>query len=209
MKTYVYCSFIEKINSRVIYEDMLKYCHKNSLNIYKFLSSSLDLTKPIYDRELLSLLNGELSFQDNLVVYEAGNLGRSICQVIEVLKTALIRGVNIHFVKTGLVFYAKQFQEKNEVIRLLAYVSQAFSSRLTTDDLFRRDLIKKSLGRPKGRENNRLKLDDHQNDILKYLHLKISKRSIAKLVQCHPQTLQDWLIRRKIMEGAKERFSVE
>jgi DNA invertase Pin-like site-specific DNA recombinase len=200
MKTYAYFSFLEKINSRSIHEEIMSYCYKNSLNISKFLSSSLDLKKPIHDREILQLLNKELSNQDALVVYEAGNLGRSICQVIEVLKTALIRGVNIHFVKVGMVFYAKEYQSKTEVIHLLGYVSTAFSSRLTSDDLFRRDLTKKSLGRPKGRENNRLKLDEHQSDILKYLHLKISKRSIAKLVRCHPQTLQEWLVRRKVTE---------
>jgi DNA invertase Pin-like site-specific DNA recombinase len=178
----------------------MRYCSVKSLKISKFLSSSLDLQKPIYDRELFQLLNKDLLSRDALVVYEAGNLGRSICQVLEVLKMALSRGVNVHFVKVGLVFYAKAYQEKSEAIKLLSYVSNAFSSRSTSDDLFRRDLTKRSLGRPKGRENNRLKLDEYQNEILKYLNLKISKRSIAKLVQCHPQTLQDWLIRRKINE---------
>jgi DNA invertase Pin-like site-specific DNA recombinase len=203
MKTYAYCSFLEKVNSRIIHEEILRYCSRKSIKISKFLSSSLDLQKPLCDRELFQLLSRDMMSKDVLVVYEAGNLGRSICQVIEILKMALNRGINIHFVKANLIFYAKESQEKSEAIRLLSYVSNAFSRRLSSDNLFRRDLTRRSLGRPKGRNNHRLKLDDHQTEIVKYLNLKISKRSIAKLVQCHPQTLQDWLVRRKIFGKEK------
>ena len=57
------------------------------------------------------------------------------------------------------------------------------------------------LGRPKGRQNSSLKLDKHRKDIVKYLDLKISKASIAKLVNCHPQTLYDWIDRHGIPDA--------
>jgi DNA invertase Pin-like site-specific DNA recombinase len=49
------------------------------------------------------------------------------------------------------------------------------------------------LGRPKGRVNNSLKLDKHDAEIRKYLSLRFSRATIAKLVGCHPQTLRAWL----------------
>ncbi len=197
MKTYAYCSFLEKVNSRFIHEEIMRYSFRNSMKISKFLSASNDLNKPLYDRELLIWINKDLSRKDTLIVYEVGNLGRSICQVIEVLKMALSRGINIHFVKVGMIFYAKEFQKKGEVLRLLSHVSKAFTSRSTSDALLRRERVKRALGRPKGRGNFRLKLDEHQEDIMKYLTLKISKRSIARILECHPQTLQDWLLKRQ------------
>jgi DNA invertase Pin-like site-specific DNA recombinase len=157
----------------------------------------------MHDRELLMILTRDLIRKDTLVVYEASNLGRSICQVIEVLKMALNRGVNVHFVKVDLVFEAEEFQSKEAIIRILSYVSDSFSARETTDNEVRRvKEVRPVLGRPKGRANTRLKLDDYEYDIMKYLDLKISKRSIARILECHPQTLQDWLVRRKVKENA-------
>jgi DNA invertase Pin-like site-specific DNA recombinase len=203
MKTFAYCSFLEKVNSKLIYEEIMRYCHRNSLRLAKFFSASRDLNKPMHDRELLMILTRDLIRKDTLVVYEASNLGRSICQVIEVLKMALNRGVNVHFVKVDLVFEAEEFQSKEAIIRILSYVSDSFSARETTDNEVRRvKEVRPVLGRPKGRANTRLKLDDYEYDIMKYLDLKISKRSIARILECHPQTLQDWLVRRKVKENA-------
>ena len=56
----------------------------------------------------------------------------------------------------------------------------------------------KPLGRPKGRTATSLKLDPKEAEIRSYLAKGISKRSIAKLVECSPSTLYDWLARRNI-----------
>ena len=62
-----------------------------------------------------------------------------------------------------------------------------------TDNIGRRRHSNTPLGRPKGRKNNSLKLDKHKNEIQKYLELKISKASIAKLIGCHAQTLYNYI----------------
>ena len=64
--------------------------------------------------------------------------------------------------------------------------------------LARRKAAGLPLGRPKGRVNKSLKLDKHRSEIKKYVSLGISKASIAKLVDCHPQTLYDWLERNNL-----------
>jgi transposase len=47
-----------------------------------------------------------------------------------------------------------------------------------------------------------VKLDDRETEIRAYLAKGISKRAIAKLVDCSPSTLYDWLARRKIQARA-------
>ncbi|CDN11815.1 site-specific recombinase, resolvase family protein [Richelia intracellularis] len=49
----------------------------------------------------------------------------------------------------------------------------------------------KPIGRPKGRRSQKLKLDAFETEICKYLDKKISKSSIAKLLDCSPSTLYD------------------
>jgi hypothetical protein len=48
------------------------------------------------------------------------------------------------------------------------------------------------LGRPKCQANI-LKLDNYQDEILKYLKKRINKRAISKLIECSPSTLYEWL----------------
>lgn len=52
--------------------------------------------------------------------------------------------------------------------------------------------------RPKGRKSAHLKLDTKEAEIRSYLNKGISKRSIAKLVDCSPSTLYDWLERKHL-----------
>ena len=67
-----------------------------------------------------------------------------------------------------------------------------------TDRAGRRRHSNAPLGRPKGRKNKELKLDKHQKDIQRYLDLKISKASIAKLIGCHAQTLYNYIDKKEL-----------
>ncbi len=53
------------------------------------------------------------------------------------------------------------------------------------------------LGRPKGKAA-KVKLDDKRSEILSLLDKGVSKRSIAKIVDCAPSTLYDWFKRNKV-----------
>jgi len=198
MKTYVYLSFVEKINTRSIQEEIMRYAESNNIIISKSICSFQDLSLPIQKREIFALMTEGMSSGDQLLVYEGANFGRSIGQVLEFLKLATQKKVDIHFVKHQVKFLGKAEQNGIVLIELIKFLGETFASRKTMDDLIRRASGKSILGRPRGKTNKHLKLDQHQSDILKYLNLKISKSSIAKLLNCHPQTLQDWLMRRKV-----------
>jgi DNA invertase Pin-like site-specific DNA recombinase len=84
------------------------------------------------------------------------------------------------------------------ILGLAAEIEREFISLRTTEALAKRKAEGKPLGRPKGRKSTSLKLDAREAEIRTYLAKGISKRSIAKLLDCSPSTLYDWLERRGI-----------
>ena len=82
------------------------------------------------------------------------------------------------------------------ILGLAAEIEREFISLRTAEALAKRKADGQPLGRPKGRRAARVKLDDQEETIRRYLTKGISKRAIAKLVDCAPSTLYDWLDRR-------------
>jgi DNA invertase Pin-like site-specific DNA recombinase len=136
---------------------------------------------------------------DHIIVYEASHLACSTSQILEILSMAANRKVKIHFVKYNLHIENSSDQvDTQHILNLISKIESDFISKRTSQALARRKAAGLPLGRPKGRGNKSLKLDKHRQDIKKYLDLGISKASIAKLVDCHPQTLYDWLDRNEL-----------
>lgn len=159
-----------------------------------------DLLKVHWQKRPIGALLGQSGLQakDQLVVYSAASLACSTAQLIEILFAALRQQVAVHFVQYGMTFTPNASSETLALIALLKEIDQEFVMRRTTDALQRRRENGLPLGRPKGSKNRALKLDQHQDDILRYLKLRVSRASIAKLIGCHPQTLYDWLDRKHI-----------
>lgn len=133
---------------------------------------------------------------DHIVVYEASQMACSTSQILEILSAAVTKKVNLHFVKHNaqVMSHAEQINTKL-LLGIISKIESDFVSKRTAQALARRKAAGLPLGRPKGRCNKSLKLDKFRDEISKYLALGISKASIAKLVDCHPQTLYDWLDR--------------
>jgi DNA invertase Pin-like site-specific DNA recombinase len=136
---------------------------------------------------------------DIVIIFEASQISCSTSQILEILSKASEFKIQLHFVKYNAVL--KNDTDSTPTTQLLSVVAQIESdyiSKRTTQALARRKAAGLPLGRPKGRGNKSLKLDRFKDDIKKYLSLGVSKASIAKLVDCHPQTLYDWLDRNGI-----------
>ena len=80
------------------------------------------------------------------------------------------------------------------VLGLAAEIEREFISMRTKETLAKRKADGKTLGRPKGKAET-VKLDARREEIMRYLKKDISKRSIAKLVDCSKSTLYNWLER--------------
>lgn len=83
------------------------------------------------------------------------------------------------------------------ILGLAAQIEREFLSLRTKEALARRKSQGLPLGRPQG-QAKRVKLDEQQENILKYLKIGVSKRSIAKIVECSPSTLYSWLKRNQL-----------
>lgn len=134
---------------------------------------------------------------DSLVVAEISRLGRSTLQVLEILQEAAQKKVSIHIVKNHLVMDdSLQATITATILGLAAQIEREFLSLRTKEALKNRKAEGIKLGRPPGASHT-LRLDPYKEEIEKYLAKGISKRSIAKLVDCAPGTLYLWLKRRK------------
>lgn len=136
---------------------------------------------------------------DVIIAFEAAQIACSTSQMLEFLSKASDGKINIHFVKyNAQVNNQADVTKTVDLLSIIGQIESDFISKRTTQALARRKAAGLPLGRPRGRGNKSLKLDRHKDDIKKYLTLGISKASIAKLVDCHPQTLYDWLDRNGI-----------
>lgn len=142
---------------------------------------------------------------DTLVIYEASHIACSTSQMLEILNMAVSRKINIHFAKyNARILGSAEQVDTQHLLNTISKIESDFVSKRTSQALARRKAAGLPLGRPKGRGNKSLKLDKYREEIDKYMTLGISKASIAKLVDCHPQTLYDWLERKEHRSPAEE-----
>ena len=176
-----------------------QYARRFKLNIETVFTDESSSKSHWHERKIGEFLLRHAQPGDVLLTFEGSHLTCSTSQMLELLSKAVDHHVQIHFVKyeTSLLNESESVDTKH-LLDLIGKVESDFISKRTTQALARRKAAGLPLGRPKGRGNKSLKLDKHKDEIIKYLGLGISKASIAKLVDCHPQTLYDWLDRNEI-----------
>jgi len=140
---------------------------------------------------------------DVIVVAEVSRLGRSTLQVLEMLEWAAERQISVHIAKSKTVMDGSmQATITATILGLAAQIEREFLSLRTKEALAKCKQEGKKLGRPKG-PAQKLKLDTYHDTIVSYIQKKISKRSIARLIECSPSSLYIWVKRRRI-KGAEK-----
>jgi DNA invertase Pin-like site-specific DNA recombinase len=178
---------------------ILEYANNHRLGPLEFVEDAVSGRVGWRERAVGELLL-ETTSEDDLVLFaEVSRMGRSTLQVLEMLETCMKRGLIVHIAKQCMVLDGSmQSRITATVLGLAAEIERELISQRTSEALARRKAAGKPLGRPKGRKAASLKLDPKEAEIRGYLAKGISKRSIAKLVECSPSTLYDWLARRNI-----------
>ena len=175
------------------------YAKKIKIEANTIFTDELSTKTHWHERKIGEFLLRHAQPGDVLLTNEGSHLTCSTSQMLELLSKAVDHNVQIHFVKYGTALLNdEETVDTKHLLELIGRVESDFISKRTTQALARRKAAGLPLGRPKGRGNKSLKLDKHKEEIVKYLGLGISKASIAKLVDCHPQTLYDWLDRNEI-----------
>lgn len=185
-------------------------------------ANALDLGKVIYiedsasgklswtDRKLGELVNETAAAGDTILFAEFSRIGRSTLQVLEVLKAAVELNIQIHIAKDKIVMDDSiQSTIYATVLGLAAEIERNFITLRTKESLAKRKLELEEkgffinakgekvtqLGRPRGKASI-TKLDKREKEIKDYLKKGVSKRSIARIVECAPNTLYTWLKRK-------------
>nr|VFJ44700.1 MAG: Resolvase, N terminal domain [Candidatus Kentron sp. FW] len=136
--------------------------------------------------------------EDVLVFAEISRIGRTTLQVLEVLEQCAEKGVEVHIAKQKMVLDSSQPSRIITIVfGMVAEIEREFISTRTKEALAQRKASGKALGRPKGKAGH-VRLDDKEKEIRGYIEKGISKRDIAKLMECSPTTLYEFLERRKI-----------
>lgn len=178
---------------------ILEYANHHRLGPLAFVEDAVSGRIGWRERAIGALLLETASEGDVVLFAEISRMGRSTLQVLEMLETCMKRRLTVHIAKQGMVLDGSmQSRITATVLGLAAEIERELISQRTREALARRKAAGQPLGRPKGRKAARLKLDPKEVEIRGYLAKGISKRSIAKLVECAPSTLYDWLARRNI-----------
>ncbi len=177
---------------------ILEYANRLGLAGLKFVEDTASGKTNWKERKSGELLINTMQKGDVIIFAEVSRMARSTLQVLEILEYASEHEYQVHIAKQNMRFDdSLNAKITATVLGLAAEIEREFISARTKEALAKRKTEGVQLGRPKGKAK-KVKLDEHEKDIRRYLKLGISKRSIAKLVDCAPSTLYEWIERRKI-----------
>jgi len=176
---------------------VLDYCNSRNITPLEFLEDTASGKTPWRER-IIGTIFKKVNKGDIIVVSEVSRLGRSTLQVLEILEVAAQQGVSVHIAKDGMVMDGSmQATITATILGLAAQIEREFISARTKEALSKCKIDGIKLGRPKG-QADLLKLDAFYDEITGYFKKGINKRAIAKLIECSPSTLYQWLKRRHI-----------
>ncbi len=194
------CSiYLHKESAHIAREqrEINQYLKDNSLKADRTVEDTNPAKLHWTERPIHDLIKSSVA-GDTIILFEASHIACSTSQMLEILNAAANLKVAIHFVKYNVQVNNDSVEINTQhLLNIISKIESDFVSKRTSQALARRKAAGLPLGRPKGRGNKSLKLDKFRAEIEKYLTLGISKASIAKLVDCHPQTLYDWLDRKE------------
>ena len=128
-----------------------------------------------------------------------------MCMFLDILMQAARAGVEIHLLRYNEIFKPTKTSRLSDLLRLTQNVESEFFTVRASEQFVIRKVGDATLGRPLGRKNSNLKLDRMRKEILHYMELGLSKTSIARLIQCHPQTLYGWIDRHSVPDSKPRR----
>ena len=174
---------------------LLEYANDNNLVPVKIVEDSASGKIAWRKRKLGEMLENAQA-GDVILFAEISRLGRSTLQVLEFLQAAAEKGISVHITKNKMIMdNSMQSRITAVVLGLAAEIERELISVRTKEALAKRKAEGVKLGRPRG-EAKTLALDSKASQIKELLSKQVSKASIAKIIDCSPQTLYLWLERR-------------
>ncbi|MFH1428407.1 MAG: recombinase family protein [Candidatus Margulisiibacteriota bacterium] len=162
---------------------ILDYAHKNKLQIDNFIEIQMSSQKSKKERKIDQLL-AELAPGYTLVVSELSRLGRSLGEIIYIVNELTRQEIKLIAIKENINFRGKQDMQTKIMVAmfgLFAEIERDLISERTKQALAAVRAKGKKLGRPKG-SIGKSRLDGREEEIKLLLGKKVSKSSIAKIM---------------------------
>ncbi len=170
-----------------------QFCLKNKIVIDKWITETISATKELNKRKLGKLLK-QIKNDDIVIATELSRLGRNLLQVMSILHHCMNIGCQVWTIKDHYRL-GKTIESKVLAFAfgLSAEIERDLISQRTTEALKRLQNEGKVLGRPKGKKNQKHKLDGKVFQIKELLEKKVSKNKIAKILKVDIKTLNKFI----------------
>ena len=170
-----------------------QFCIKNNIKVDKWIEETISATKELNKRKLGKLLK-QIKSKDIIITAELSRLGRNLLQVMSILHHCMNTGCQVWTIKDN---YRLGKDVTSKILAftfgLVAELERDLISQWTTEALKRLQNEGKVLGRPKGKKNQKHKLDGKVFQIKELLEKKVSKNKIAKILKVDIKTLNKFI----------------
>jgi DNA invertase Pin-like site-specific DNA recombinase len=184
---------------------ILDYARQKHFAVDRFVEVQVSAGKSPAQRRVEELL-GTLQAGDRLVVSELSRLGRSLGQVIQLVEELVRRKICFVAIKEGIRFEGQKDLQTKVMIALFglfAEVERDLISERTKEGLAAARAKGRLLGRPKG-ALGKSKLDGKEEEVRLLLAKKVSKASIAKIVEVSRTALVHFIQTRSLVPKASK-----
>jgi len=176
--------------------EILKCANDHDFGKVHFVDETASGVKNWRERKLGELID-HMEPGDRLIVPEMSRLGRSMLEVLEILKVAKEKDISVYAIKGNWSLNGSiESKIMATMLALISEIERDFIVSRTKEALAARKAAGVVLGRPKG--PGRSKLDQHRPEIEALLKNGSTKVYIAKRFKTTPANLHNWLRQNKI-----------
>ena len=176
--------------------DILRLANEKKLGHVEFVEEKVSGRLSWRDRKIKDVID-ELRQGDNLIVAELSRLGRSMLDIMEILKIAKDKEINVYAVKGNWTLNGTiESKIVGMVFAMASEIERDLISARTKEALKARKAAGVRLGRPKGPGKSRL--DQYGPEIEALLKNGSTQAFIAKRYKTTPANLNNWLKKNKV-----------
>ncbi len=173
--------------------EIIRFAESNHIKIDEWIKEKISSRAELSERKLGGLLK-RLKKGDVLITTELSRIGRNLMQIMSILHYCMDRGVRVWTIKDNYRLGADiQSKVLAFAFGLSAEIERNLISQRTKEALKRIKSEGKTLGRPKGRGNNKKKLSGKENKIKTLMERKVAKQQIARIMKVHVNTLRRFI----------------
>ena len=213
MATYAYIRVsTEDQNLETQKFGVLEYANKNDIGHVEFIEEKVTSRKNWKLRGVGELVINTAQAGDTILFTEATRAARSTLELLEIMKEATEKRLQIIFIKENLRLNVTGQTEMDAIMTknyltilgMMGEMAREFTRQRTKEGVARARAEGKQIGRPKGGKNKELKLDKHYKLILRALAAGQTRAAILRMLndkedfQTHRNTLAEWLEHWKI-----------